>query len=46
MFKMLEQIGKRQAPENDEDPSKQISKILDIGSISTRKYEMKIGNKT
>ena len=34
-FEFLDQIWKRRAPNNDEDPSKQISEILDMGSISS-----------
>ena len=30
---------KRRAPINDEDPSNKISKIMDMGPISTRKHE-------
>ena len=33
------QIWKRQAPKNDEDPSNQIFKILNMGPISIKKHE-------
>ena len=39
---MLEQVWKRWGPTNDEDPSKQISKTLNMGSISFKKHEMEI----
>ena len=35
-------FGKRRTPEKNEDPSKQFLGILDMGSVSTRKHEMKI----
>ena len=38
----FEQIWKRWAPTNNEDPSKQIPEILNMGPTSTRKHEMKI----
>jgi hypothetical protein len=36
------QFTKRRAQKNDEDPSKKISEILKMGSISSRKHEMEI----
>ena len=39
---MLETIWKRGAPENDDDPSKQILEILNMGPISSRKHDMEI----
>ena len=39
-------LWKRQAPKNPNDPSKEILRILDMESISSRKHEMEIGNKT
>ena len=36
----FEQIWKRQAPKNDEDPSKTILEILNMEPISSRKHEM------
>ena len=35
MFDILEHIWKRWAPTNDEDPFEQVSKILNMGQIST-----------
>ena len=39
-FRMLDQIWKRRAPENDEDPRKQIWEILNMRSISIKKHKM------
>ena len=36
------QFGKRRAPRNDETPLNNISKIMDMGSISINKQEMEI----
>ena len=36
---MLCQFWKRWAPNNDEDPSNRISKIMDMASISIKKHE-------
>ena len=33
------QLWKRRAPKNDEDPSNQIFKIMDMGPISIKKNE-------
>ena len=41
-LKLLDQIWKRQAPKNGEDPSKKILKILDMGSVSTSKHHPSI----
>ena len=41
---MFCKFEKTQAPTNDEDPSDEILKILDMGSISTRKHEWIVGS--
>ena len=43
MRKLYICLGRR-APKNDEHLSKEILKILDTGSISTRKHEWEFGN--
>ena len=37
-------FSKRRAPENDDDPSKNFLKILNMGPLSTWKHEMIFGN--
>ena len=39
-FEISEQTLKRRAPNNDEDPSQIILKLLNMGSLSSRKHEM------
>ena len=36
------QVWKRRAPKNDEGPSNNILKVLDMGSISIKKHEIEI----
>ena len=42
LFEIVDPIWKRRAPQNDEDPFKIISNILNMAPISTWKHEMKI----
>ena len=40
LWKFVKMNSRRRGPENDEDPRKQISKILNLNFISIKKHEM------